>query len=54
MEIKMFLEKAAQKNGGDKYAGKVGNEEMTIYFPQSISRKSGSAATQINITVEVK
>jgi hypothetical protein len=49
--IKMELAKAAKKSGGDKYMSD--DEQLTIYFPQSISRPDGEPVDQITITVEV-
>ena len=52
-EIKLKLVRPALKQGGDRYErGKKGDAEwMVIYFPQFISRASGSIKKELMITI---
>jgi hypothetical protein len=46
------LIKPANKNGGDRYEATLPDKEVfVIYFPQSISRKSGSAQPSLDVTI---
>ena len=41
-EIILKLAQEAKKTGGDKYSGQtINNEDINIYFPQSITRPDG-------------
>jgi len=50
--IMMLLVQPARKGGGDKYETKDGS--WAIYLPQGISRKSGSPADVIHVTIETE
>lgn len=47
------LEKAASRNGGDKYVGKIGEDDVQFYIPQSISRPAGTPKNSLNIEITV-
>ena len=51
-EILVDLIKAAAKSGGDRYAGMVGDQEWTVYIPQSISRQEG-AVPKKTLTINI-
>lgn len=50
------LTRPAKSGGGDRYEyGNKGDEDfMTVYIPQSISRKGGIPYKEIDITIDVK
>ena len=50
-EILVDLIKAAAKSGGDRYAGMVGDQEWTVYIPQSISRQEGAPKKKLTINI---
>ena len=54
MKIKLALKKAALNKGGDRYEGDCQGENLVVYFPQSLTRASGSPAQSLELTVEVK
>lgn len=54
MKVMMELTRPARKSGGDRYEGKIeGTDEiLTIYFPQSISRKKGEPFMKIEVEIK--
>lgn len=53
--LSMTLERPARKKGGDRYTTKYDEEDLVIYFPQSISRQNsvdGSPLKKLQVTIE--
>ncbi len=53
MEINMVIDKPARKSGGDRYAGKLEETEITFYVPQNVSRPEGTPLPSFKLTLEV-
>uniref|UniRef100_A0A6M3K078 Uncharacterized protein n=1 Tax=viral metagenome TaxID=1070528 RepID=A0A6M3K078_9ZZZZ len=53
--LRFKLVRPAKSNGGDRYehSTKGDGEWMVIYIPQTISRKGGSPAKELNITISI-
>lgn len=56
MKLTFQLTSVARKAGGDRYEADVEGEDrpMVIYVPQVISRKSGRAVMEIDVTLKLK
>ena len=46
------LDKPAKKQGGDRYKGELNGEEITLYLPQSVTRREGRPLSDLSITIE--
>ncbi len=54
MEVTFKLVKVASTTGGDRYEAedfKQMGKPWTVWFPQEISRKTGTPAKEIKITI---
>ena len=50
----LILDRPARKGGGDRYTGKCEGEDLSIYFPQSISRSiDGKPVEAITIAIKL-
>lgn len=50
----LTLKKEASNLGGDRYDGMLEGKAFVVYVPQSLSRKSGSTAKKVTVTIEAE
>ena len=51
MKIELTLKTPAKNKGGDRYEGDCQGENLVVYFPQSLTRQSGSPAKDARLDI---